>query len=232
MVRYSRFYNDTPGTADRLVAGAMPFVANSEDCDAEDLREEGHLLLEWAACQLEDLGVVRIQELDENLVDGYPDFEIELRERGTQVLAEGLNFHFRGPSYWITAAPASEWLILLLEAGDQGIDITLRNVMDSGDSDGDVRIKDDWQHLSAWHATFTWAFEVCLWHHARAGHIEPACETAEQEKLWSEFLAQAGCPDRPDMNAPQPLWHIPFRLAKAVRAGKVEVVHVGRAGTC
>jgi hypothetical protein len=35
VVRYSRFYNATPGTDERLTAGVMPFVVNSESCDAE-----------------------------------------------------------------------------------------------------------------------------------------------------------------------------------------------------
>jgi hypothetical protein len=233
VVRYSRFYNDTPGTEERLVAGAMPFVVDSEACDAEELRDEGHWLLELAAWQLEDLGIVRIKELDEDLVDGYPDFQIELTEKGAQVVVDGRTFRFRSPRYWITATPASEWLILLLEAGGEGMELTLRQVMDSGHSDGDVAIDDDYGNTyRLGTSTFAWAFEVSLWHHARAGHIEPACKTAEQEKLWSEFVAKPGRPALPDMNAPQPLWHIPFRLAAAVHAGKVQVVYVGQVGTC
>src|SRR5262249_46760285 len=103
VVRYSRFYNHTPGTEDRLVAGSIPFVVDSEACDAEGLHEEGHVMLEYAAWQLEDLGVVRIKELDEDLVDGDPDFQIELTDKGAQVLADGLTFRFRSPGYWITA---------------------------------------------------------------------------------------------------------------------------------
>lgn len=229
VVRYSRFYNNTPGTEDRLVAGAMPFVVDSEACDADDLREEGHVLLEFAAWQLEDLGIVQIEELDEILMDGYPDFQIELTEKGAQVLADGLAYRFRSPNYWITAFPASEWLIIFLEAGEAGMEVTLWDVMELGDSDGDIRIEDDYGNAYRLGTrSFAWAFEVSLWHHARAGHIEPACETAEQEKLWSEFIAQAGRPDRPDANPSRPLWHIPFRLADAVYRGQVQVVHVGQ----
>jgi len=137
------------------------------------------------------------------------------------------------PGYWITATPASEWLIFLLEAGGEGMEITLWEVMDFGHSDGGVRIKDDYGNTyRLGTSSFAWAFEVCLWHHARAGHIEPACETAEQEKLWSKFVAQADRPAPPDINALQPLWHIPFRLADAVHAGNVEVVHVGKVEAC
>jgi hypothetical protein len=232
VVRYSRFYNRTPGTEDRLVAGAMPFVADREHYSASVLREEGHVMLEFAAWQLEDLGVVRIAFLAENLMDGEPDFTIELTERGARVLADGLTFRFRGPCYGIMATPASEWLIDLLEAGGEGWETTLQIAMDVGHSDGDVAIDDDYGNTyRLGTSSFAWAFEVSLWHHARSGHIEPACETAEQEKLWSEFIAQRGRPDRPDVNAPQPLWHIPFRLAAPVLAGTVQVALVGQVGT-
>ena len=228
VVRYSRFYNDTPGTDNNLVTGAMRFVEDEDYCNAEDLREEGHVMLEFAAWQLEDLGIVQIEELDANLMDGYRDFQIGLTEKGAQVLADGLAFGFRSPDYRITATPASEWLILLLEAGGEGMEITLWEVMDFGDSDGDFRIKDD--HGNTYRLgtrSFAWAFEVSLWHHARARHIEPACETPEQEKLWSDFVTQWYRPGPPDVNPSRPLWHIPFRLADAVHAGKVRVRHVG-----
>jgi hypothetical protein len=233
VVRYSRFYNHAPGTEDRLVDGPMPFVADDESCDAEDLREEGHVMLEYAAWQLEDLGVVRITFLDENLVDGNPDFQIELTEKGAQVLNDGLAFGFRSPHYWITATPASEWLIFLLQAGGEGMEITLWEVMDFGHTDGGVAIYDDYENTYRLGTrSFAWAFEVSLWHHARAGHIEPACETAEQEKLWSKFVTETGRPDPPDTNALQPLWNIPFRLANAVHEGNVQVVHVGKVEEC
>ena len=105
VVRYSRFYNATPGTDESLATGAMPFVVNNECCDAEDLLEERHVMLDFAAWQLEDLGIVRITFLDEALIDGERDYQIELTERGAQVLAEGLRFDFRTPEYWIRATP-------------------------------------------------------------------------------------------------------------------------------
>jgi hypothetical protein len=230
-VRYSRFYNDTPGSDESLAAVVMPFVVDHESCGAEDLSEEGHVMLEFAVWQLEDLGVVQVSLLDETLIDGERDYRIELTEKGAHVLAEGLNFHFRRPEYWITATPASEWLISLLEAGGEGQELTLRDVIDSGHSDGDVAIDDDCGNTYRLGTrTYAWAFEVSLWHHARAGHIEPAFETAEQDKLWSDFVGKTGRPSPPDINAPQPLWDIPFRLADAVYAGKVQMVHVGKVG--
>jgi hypothetical protein len=135
----------------------------------------------------------------------------------------------RGQHYCITAAPASEWLIFLLQAGGEGMEITLWDVMDFGHSDGNVAIVDDNGNTCRLGASaFAWAFEVSLWHHARAGRIEPAYETAEQERLWSEFVNRTDGPYPPDTNAPQPLWHIPFRLAGACHAGKLQVIHVGK----
>lgn len=108
------------------------------------------------------------------------------------------------------------------------MEITLWEVMDFGDSDGDVAIQDD--HGNTYRLgtrSFAWAFEVSLWHHARAGHIEPACETVEQKQLWSEFIAKTDRPCPPDMDAPQPLWQIPFRLTDAIYREEIQIVHVG-----
>jgi hypothetical protein len=228
-VRYSRFYNEAPETSKRLVNGALPFIRDLEACDATDLEEEGHVMLDYAAWQLEDLGIVRLTFLDERLIDEEPDFQIELTETGAHVLADGLAFRFRHPDYSITATPASEWLLCLLEAGDEGQSLTLRDVMESGQSDGDVEINDHCGNTYRFGTgTYAWAFEVSLWHHARAGHIEPVFETTEQEKDWSAFLKQQGRPSRPDLTSPKPHWDIPFRLANEVYTGKVTLNHVGR----
>src|SRR5262245_61903738 len=124
-VPYSRFYNASPGVEEKLVRGTLPFVEEPECCDVDDLREEGHVMLDFAAWQLEDLGLVRITFLEELLIDGEPDFTIHLTERGERALAEGLGFHFREPDYAITATPASEWLLVLLECGPPGETLTL-----------------------------------------------------------------------------------------------------------
>ena len=76
--------------------------------------------------------------------DGRLSRSSDCATKGVQVLADGLAFGFRSPDYRITATPASEWLILLLEAGGEGMEITLWEVMDFGDFlDGDVAIQDD-----------------------------------------------------------------------------------------
>jgi hypothetical protein len=228
-VRYSRFYNEAPETVERLVAGALPFVRDLEACDATLLEEQGHVMLDFAAWQLEDLGIVRLTFIDEKLIDGEPDFKIELTETGAHVLANGLTFGFRHPDYSITATPASEWLIILLEAGGEGQSLTLRDVMDLGHSDGDVEINDNCGNTyRLGTGTYAWAFEVSLWHHARAGHIEPVFQTTEQEKDWSAFLNKRDRPSRPDLTSPQPHWDIPFRLANLVQTGKVTPSHVDR----
>lgn len=223
-VNYSRFYNEAPETEERLIADVLPFVSDSEYCTDEDLREEAHVMLDFAAWQLEDLGMVRITFLDETLIDGEHDFRIELKEKGMRVLEEGLRFRFHGPELSIGASPASEFLIAFLEAGEM---LTLREVMEYGNSDGSVVIRDDCgNEYRLGTRTYAWAFEVTLWHHTREGHIEPACDTAEQEKLWSEFVGQSGRPSRPHIISSRALWDIPFRLA--VAPGEVEIRHVGR----
>ena len=70
-VAYSRFYNAEPGTDVALVDGMWPFLMSQpvehrgelDDGDKEGLLEEAHMLLEWAAWQLADLGIVKITTL-------------------------------------------------------------------------------------------------------------------------------------------------------------------------
>lgn len=198
----------------------------------------GHIDLEYAAWQLKDLGVVRIRYTGESVLDAdlfpdipedvladwqkrRPDFLIELTEKGERVLAEGLKFRFRDPGYRIKAGPASQWLIGVLDAR-RGETLTLREVMERGQSDGQVVIQDDCgNEYGQGTDSYAWAFEVSLWHHARAGLIVPACRTPEQEKTWSDFVSRTERPSHPDAGAPQPLWDIPFRLADAVIASEL-----------
>lgn len=197
----------------------------------------GHVDLEQAAWQLKDLGIVRITHADESLVDPAPyrltwlelsegvlaewqkrrpDFLIELTEEGERVLTEGLDFRFRDPGYRIKASPASEWLMGALNV-IKGEPLILRQVAESGDSYGEVVIRDDCgNEYGLGTDSYAWAFEVILWHHASAGKVLPACRTAEQEQVWSEFVGRPERPRRPDAGAPQPLWDIPFHLADAV----------------
>jgi hypothetical protein len=203
----------------------------------------GHIDLEYAAWQLKDLGVVRIRYTGESLLDAdlfpeipadvladwqkrRPDFLIELTEKGERVLAEGLNFRFRDPGYRIKASPASEWLISIPDAR-RGETLTLREVMERGQLDGQVVIHDDCgNQYGLGTDSYAWAFEVSLWHHAKAGNILPACSNAEEENVWSDLVNRTERPPLPDAAAPQPLWDIPFRLADAVIAGELPIDHV------
>jgi hypothetical protein len=100
--------------------------------------------------------------------------------------------------------------------------------MERGHSEGEVVVHDDCGNGYALGTrSYAWAFEVSLWHHARAGHIVPECGTAEQEKAWSDFVGRKDRPSPPDVGPPQPVWDIPFRLPDAVYSGKAEVTHVG-----
>jgi len=204
-----------------------------------------HMDLQEAAWQIKDLGVVRITDLDQSLVDpdpyrlawpeiseefvahlqkSRPDFLIELTERGERVLAEGLSFQFRDPGYRIQARPASEWLIGTLNAR-RGDTLTLRQVMESRYSDGKVVVRDDCgNEYGLGTDSYVWAFEVSLWHHARSGNIRLASSTAEQEQVWSEFVGRTERPRRPDAGAPRPLWDIPFRLADAADPAVIDHV--------
>lgn len=204
-----------------------------------------HMDLQEAAWQLKDLGIVRITNLDESLVDpglyrlawpdiseefvarlqkSHPDFLIELTEKGEHVLVEGLRFRFRDPGYRIQARPASEWLIGALNAR-RGETLTLRQVMEGGYSGGKVVVHDDCgNEYGLGTDSYAWAFEASLWHHARESHILPACGSAEQERVWSEFVGRTERPRRPDAGAPQPLWDIPFRLADTVDPAAIDHV--------
>jgi hypothetical protein len=98
-VVYSRFYNAEPGTDVALVHGMWPFLMSQavghrgelDDSDRERLLEEAPLLLEWAAWQLVDLGAVKTALKGSKLIDGEPDFRIELTERGMRFIEEGEN---------------------------------------------------------------------------------------------------------------------------------------------
>src|SRR4051812_16071096 len=71
-VNYSRFYNDAPETEEALVRGVMRHLTAQaakdgeevEDWVEDDVRNEGHLHIEWAAWQLVSRGVVAIEPLE------------------------------------------------------------------------------------------------------------------------------------------------------------------------
>lgn len=230
-VAYSRFYNADPATEETLVRGAVPFMSEVIEHEAEDdLREEAHVMLDFAAWQLEDLGIVKITLLKSLLIDDEPDFQITLTEKGERLASEGLTYGFHDPEYSIIATPASEWLIELLDAAGDGT-VNLQQVMESADTDGEVIISDDCDNnYGLGTGSFAWAFEVALWHHAKRGVIVAECRSTEDEKVWSDFVNRSDRPFRPRPLESQPLWDIPFRLADLGGEAERKIVHVGTVG--
>ena len=238
-VSYSRFYNDDPGTDVALAEAMRPFLVSQPVEDRgelgegveDDLVEEAHVLLDWAAEQLADLGVVTITPLQgTRLIDGEPDFRIELTERGRRFLEEGESFGYRMPSGTrFDAREASAWMISFLYEGGPGQTLTLRDVMDPAYTLGDTMVTDDWgNEYPPESNTYAWAFEVCLWHHARSKHIEPVFKDEAQREAWEDHLRHEHLPPRPDLDSERLLWDVPFRLVEGVEPDGVQ--HVGRIG--
>jgi hypothetical protein len=83
-VPFSRFYNDDTDYA-QLAADA-----GISECD----EEHAHVLIEFAAGQLERAGQVSFTELPGKLIDGENDYAIELTEKGRQLIANGKKFRY------------------------------------------------------------------------------------------------------------------------------------------
>lgn len=218
-VTYSRFYNDGPDT-DRKLADAVLLrhePAGDEE-EAKSIRarllDEAHLHVEWAAWQLVDRGVVRITFLDGvNLIDGEPDFRIELTPMGEEFVRDGGQFGFRDPDSRLRGKGASLWLIAFVAEG-RGEALTLHDVMTFGESDGEVEVTDDCGNAYPLGSrAYAWAFEVALWHHARSGNVVPVPEDDGQKAAWAKMAARRDLFGPPDMEAPHPLWEVPFRIA-------------------
>jgi hypothetical protein len=238
-VAYSRFYNAVPGTDVALVEGIWPFLMSQsvehrgelDDNDKQKVREQVYMLLEWAAWQLEDLGVVKISWLDDSkLINDEPDFRIELTDRGTRFIEDRETFGYREPEdTMFNVSEASKWMLTLLHEGGPGQTLTLCDVMDPDHTSGLTLVTDDYGNkYSHGSNTYVWAFEVCLWHHVRNKHIEPVFENAEHRDAWEAYVRHESRPPRPDSSVGRPLWHVPFRLVEGVDPDRVQ--HVGRIG--
>lgn len=84
-VPFSRFYNAETDYA------ALASAAGIDESDAD----HAHVLIEFAAGQLGDAGLVSFNELPDELIDGERDYRIELTEKGKRFVAAGGNFRFR-----------------------------------------------------------------------------------------------------------------------------------------
>jgi hypothetical protein len=87
-VHYSRFYDGTDETKRRLAEGMGMTFDDAEWCGAEGVMDE-------AAAALEQQGYVKRNWLDEKLADGEPAYQIELLDRGREMLAAGTRPRFR-----------------------------------------------------------------------------------------------------------------------------------------
>jgi hypothetical protein len=91
-VPYSRFYNRDTDYA----ALAAAVAGRGEEDDEDDVDEEHvHLMIEFAAGQLEDAGLVMFTPLDRKLVDGEPDYTITLTDKGRAFDSSGEAFRYR-----------------------------------------------------------------------------------------------------------------------------------------
>ena len=227
-VKYSRYYNHNSGAAKTLAKSIVGYIENPVEDDEQDLLDEGHLLIEYAARQLNDIGATKITMLTELLVDGGFDYQIELTPKGWLYCKTELDFCFRGPEHTIIATPASNWIIDFLDGCPPNGALTLRDVVKYGHSECEIEIRDKYFPLNSYGCgtgSYIWAFEVSLWHHAKEGNIQPVCKTNEQRRAWLNMTRLKGRPDLPSPHFDNPLWDVPFRLRAEVDVRKVS--HVG-----
>lgn len=235
---YSHFYNNEPRNRVSLADSVWAFLeaipendrGQIDEWNKNDFLEGAHGYIEWAGWQLEDIGLVKITPLDTKLIDGEPDFLIELTEDGELYGADKELFGYRELNSRVNALAASEWLIEFLEHCDHSRP-TLDEAMLSGGTHG-VLVDDDCGNCY-WFgtATFAWAFLVSLWHHVNEGVIRPAPQNEKERAVWDDFFAKhRHFFGRPTLSDPQPLWQIPLRLTpKALNDANI-IRHVGWLG--
>jgi hypothetical protein len=84
-VPFSRFYNTETDYAALAAAAGI----------GEPDEEHAHVLIEFAAGQLEHAGLVSFANLPDELIDGERDYRIELTEKGKRFVEAGRAFRFR-----------------------------------------------------------------------------------------------------------------------------------------
>jgi hypothetical protein len=188
-VTYRRFYDHSPGRDREVAEGILARMEQPEEDELDRLLEEGHLLVEWAAWQLQDFAAVTITPLTTLLPDGEPDYRIELTEKGRELVGAPGAFKYRSLGSGFYAGGASEWLIVFAETNsDEPEPFEFHLVREVGFSDGEVRVTDDCGNVyPPGTRPYDWAFEVALWHHFRSGDFELTYESDEQENAWLDF---------------------------------------------
>ena len=84
-LNYSRFYDGTDKTHQWLL----------KELGLEGDWYSAEHLIDLAAAELADMGIVRTIELNSKLSDGEPDYRIEWTENGPDILASGKKLMFR-----------------------------------------------------------------------------------------------------------------------------------------
>lgn len=100
-VRMSYFYNASDESEEMLIrAGVTEIDTSFEDGDDEvdpDEHEAAAWLIEIAASQLEEAGLITTEKLANLLIDDEPDYSMTLTEKGEAFVASGKKFPFSDP---------------------------------------------------------------------------------------------------------------------------------------
>src|SRR5207248_2762898 len=93
-VRYSRFYDGEDETQEVLLRGMGYGPALDGTAEDDYVPECPENLMDLAAAQLEQGGIVKTTDLDDLLADGNEDYLIELTDKGRAFLERGERFRF------------------------------------------------------------------------------------------------------------------------------------------
>jgi len=191
-VPYSRFYSFEEGRDVEVANGIFQHLTDPDADDREALIEEGHLMVEWAAWQLQDFGALTKTTLETLLPDGEPDYLISITDRGRQVASGSIPFVFHSYGSGFYAREATDWLVNFAYHNDdveEAFDFVA--VREVGFQDGEVKVVDDGGNVyPPGSLPYEWAFEVSLWHLAKQGAIEVSSPIESQRKSWAAFLAK------------------------------------------
>lgn len=226
---YGRFYSFKPGADTELAEGVFCFhEGTGEDRDElmEDLTEQAHLYLEWAAHQLQDFGAIKIVPLPGVMLpDGEEDFEFRLTKAGERLAATGKGFNYRHLESRFFGGEASEWLIEVPRNNDPTEVMDWQSVADVGDN-AEIKVKDDQSNTyPIGSPVYNWAFQVALWNHVRERNIDPVFTKPEHEVAWKKIG------DRPHLfhyrDWPAELDGLNYRLTSKAAAHPNKLRHLG-----